>query len=450
MELSSREWASLLWIAVFIGCAQFRDKNGQIAKGFRNVLRAFSAPKIVVILAWASLWIVLCVQMLRYVGAWEIANLKTTLLWAVTFAFVTLFDIGRISEDDTYFRKTVRDTLGATVAIAFIAEAYSFPFAVELILIPLLALMTGVQVVSEKKPEYVSAHKLASTTLALAGVAYVGYGLYVVVNDFHGFATWNTLREFLIPIVLSLLFLPYLYFVSVLVSYELTFVGLRWALKDDALRRYASFQAVVRFRFDLEGLRRWKRHVSVFRPESRKDIRESIAEVKANQKKEHNPLIVSPDLGWCPIAATKFLAEQGLATGSYHRMDDGQWWASSPMVELNKAAIFPDNIAYYVEGDEGAAKRLKVKLHVNDRPSGVASDLQFRAVCAALLGTAAKSILPAQQRRILQSDAVDVEAGGRRIRLQKEDFTNPARGYSRMLTVDHNPTYRGPYERAAG
>ncbi len=442
MELSNREWASLFWIAAFVVHAVFNDKNGQLAKRLKSFLRAFFVPKIVVVMAWASLWIVLCIQMLRYAGAWDVGNLKTTLLWAVTFAFVTLLDIGRISEDDTYFRKTVRDTVGATVAITFIAEAYSFPLAVELILIPYLALMTGIQVVSEKKPEQASVHKLANTLLAVIGLVYVAYGFYMIAIDFREFATWTTLREFLIPITLSLLFLPYLYVVSVLVAYERTFTGLRCAQRDYALRRYAAFQAALRFRFNLEGLRRWKRHIGVFQPDSREGILASISEVKANQKKESNPPPVSPDLGWCPIAATTFLAEQGLTTGDYHRMGDGQWGASSPMVELNNAAILPDNIAYYIEGDEVAAKRLKVKLHVNDRSAGAASDSRFRDVCATLLRTIAKELPPTQCEQILQCDTVNVEAAGRRIRLQKEDFSVAAKGYSRMLTVEYNPTCR--------
>lgn len=294
MELSNREWASLFWIAAFVVHAVFNDKNGQLAKRLKSFLRAFFVPKIVVVMAWASLWIVLCIQMLRYAGAWDVGNLKTTLLWAVTFAFVTLLDIGRISEDDTYFRKTVRDTVGATVAITFIAEAYSFPLAVELILIPYLALMTGIQVVSEKKPEQASVHKLANTLLAVIGLVYVAYGFYMIAIDFREFATWTTLREFLIPITLSLLFLPYLYVVSVLVAYERTFTGLRCAQRDYALRRYAAFQAALRFRFNLEGLRRWKRHIGVFQPDSREGILASISEVKANQKKESNPPPVLP------------------------------------------------------------------------------------------------------------------------------------------------------------
>lgn len=442
MDLNNREVALIIWIFILIVYVSLKDKERQTLKAFKGVLRAFFVSKIVVAIVWASLWIVLCVQALRYIGVWEIANLKTTLLWAATFAFVTLFDVVRISENDTYFRKTVRDTVSATVAITFIADAYSFPLIIELSLVPLLALMTGVQVFSERKLEHGQVHKLAGTVLALAGMVYIGHGLYMAFKDFRSFASWDTLQEFLTPITLSLLFLPYLYIVSVVVSYELTFAGLHWVLKDDKLRRYATFQAVLRFRFNLEGLRRWKRHVAIFRPATREDIRSSIAEIKANQKKDRNPHPVSPELGWCPISATKFLLAHDLATGDYHRSYDGQWCASSSMRKLNETVLFPDNIAYYIEGDEEAAKRLKVKLNVNDRANDVESNLEFRSICAALLDVVVDDIPLTIKEQILCSDDMDVDVLGRKIRIQKEDFIDPAKGYSRMLIIDHRPIPR--------
>lgn len=437
MELNNREIASLVWIAAFLGYVFLRDKEGHKAEAFKSLLRAFFAPKIIVVLVWASLWIILCVQALSYVGVWEISNLKTTLLWAVTFAFVTLFDVSRISEDETYFRKTVKDTISATVVVTFIAEAYSFPLIAELILIPFLALMAGVQVLSEKDPEHAPVNKLVSTILASMGLVYIGYGIYMAATDFGAFASWNTLREFFIPIVLSLLFLPYLFAIAVLVSYELTFLGFRWALKDDALRRYAKAQAIFRFRFDLDGLRRWKRHIGVFQPSSRKEIRNSIAEIKASQKRERDPSPVSPEQGWCPIAATKFLEDQALATGDYHRSDDGQWWASSPMRPLDKAAIQPDNIAYYIEGDESAAKHLKVVLNVNNRPKSRDSDLEFHVICIDLLEQALAGVSQTLKEEVLRGDTIDISVKGRRVRTQKEDFANPVKGYSRRLIIDH-------------
>lgn len=439
MELSNREWAYILWVMAFIGYALIKDKKRQLIESIGNILRAFCEPKIIIVLFFALIWITFCVSLLHYASAWQLTNIKTTLLWIVTFAFVTLFDISRISEDEIYFRKTVRDTLGAMAAITFIAESYSFSFIVELILLPFLTLITGIHVISAKKPEHASVHKLAGAILAVTGVVYIGYGLYMAGQDFQAFATWNTFREFSVPIILSLLFLPYLYAVSVIVSYELTFTRFYWALKDDDLRRYAALWAIIKFRFDLNGLRKWKRHIGIFPLKTRKDIQDSIAEIKRNQRAERKPSTISPDQGWCPIAATKFLATFGLTTGDYHRVDNQEWWASSPMKELNANAILPDNIAYYIEGDQITAKRLIVKLHVNDRETGLSSDIEFRKICSALLSIVAKNIPHAQQDKIIQSDMVDVEAEGRLIRLRRSDFNNSSQGYSRTMTIDHSP-----------
>ncbi|MFA6061898.1 MAG: hypothetical protein WC736_04730 [Gallionella sp.] len=437
MELNNREFATLIWMAIFIGYVFFKDQDGRATNALIQLLRAFLSPKIIMVVAWATFWIALCVWALHYAGAWEFANLKTTLLWGVAFAFVTVLDVGRISEDHAYFRKTVRDTVSVAVVLTFIAEAYSFSLASELILIPLLTMMSGVKVISENHPTHAQVGRLATAILIMAGVAYVINGLYCVASDFQTFATWNTVREFFIPIVLSLLFLSYLYVVSVVVSYEKNFVALQWAVKDDALRRYAKVQAITRFCLDLDGLRRWKRHVCLFHPISREDIRRSIDEIKANQIREIAPPSVSRELGWCPTDATQFLKAYELETCDYHRIDDGQWWANSPMRELSGAAIMPDNIAYYIEGDEKAVKCLKVKLNVNDRLNGAASDSEFQTICAALLKAADVDVSPVLQEQMFYQDDIDVDAGGRRVRVHRQDFVNPAKGYSRKLAVDY-------------
>jgi len=289
MELSNQEWAVLIWILVFIIYALIKDKKRQIVKAFAELLCTLSAPKIISVFVCAALWITFCIYMLKDVGAWETDNLKTTVLWSLTFAFVTLFSINRIVEDKSYFRKTARDVLSATVVISFITEFYSFPFAVELILVPFLTLIVIINARSEKMPEYTLLHKLTSQVLAIAAIVYVGHGLQMMQENLETFLTRNTLREFFIPIILSLLFLPYLYLVSVIMSYENTLLALRWVLKDSSLRRYAVFWAITRFRFDTEGLDRWIKHLHYVQPKDKKDIQDSISEIKKNQRREQNP-----------------------------------------------------------------------------------------------------------------------------------------------------------------
>lgn len=444
MDLNNRELAFLVWAAVFIGYISTKKTKRE---AFGRLIRAFLNPKIVGSLALMALWIGLCVYALAFIGWWNPGNLKSTLIWSVTFAFVTMLDVNRITEESTFFRKMARDTVSATVVVTFIAELYSFSLFVELLLIPFLAFVTVFQVLSERKPEHAAVHKLSSAILIIAGLLYFSYGIYGAAKNLDDFSTWNNLREFFVPIFLSLLFLPFIYAMSVFVSYEMNVTWLRWPLKDHRLRHYAARQAMMRFRFDLEGLRRWTRNVAILQPSTREEIRNSIAEVLLQKQRERKPPEVSPERGWSPYAATMFLAGHGLTTNDYHRIDDGQWIASSKMVELDKNVLLPDNLAYYIEGDEHAAKRLKIELNVNDQSHSVASELHFHAACEALLRAAVGEIPPAFRDQIYRGDTIDSIVQGRRVRTMKEGFTNHAfNGYSRALTIDQSPDYCDPYD----
>ncbi|MDZ4336281.1 MAG: hypothetical protein U1A62_21670, partial [Pseudomonas sp.] len=82
-------------------------------------------------------------------------------------------------------------------------------------------------------------------------------------------------------------------------------------------------------------------------------------------KLEKNVSEVPSKHGWSPYIAKDFLSEKGFATGYYNKLYDDRWFASSPMVEIGNETT-PDDIAYYIEGVEGIAKTLKIKLNVYD------------------------------------------------------------------------------------
>lgn len=445
MDLSNRELAALIWIVIGLGYIFFKDKDGNLLDALKQLFKLFFAPQIIIALLCATLWIIFCVRGLHYINMWEFTNLKTTILWGFAFAFVTLMDVSRIREDSTYFKKTIRDTINATAIITFIAEAYSFSLFAELLFFPFLFSVTAMHVMSEKKKEHASVHKLMSILLVSIGCIYIGYGIYMAANEFEEFATWNNVREFFIPIILSLLFLPYLYLISVLTSYELIWMNLRFDLKDDSLRRYAMFQAIIRFRLDFEGLWRWKRNIGTYRPESREAILKSISEIKAYQKREKNPSDVSPELGWCPITATNLLLSENLKTSDYHRTYSDEWWAGSPYLDINKESLFSSNIAYYISGDEQAVKRLKLVLNVNNNEDSEMAEGRFLQVCEKLLLLSVVDTTP--EFLLHHNDNVDLVINGKRIRLYKEPYRNTSRGgYSLTLTIDHNPTYQAPHE----
>lgn len=148
MELNNREIAILLWGVIFSTLLVWKFN---VRASARAIISIFFQRKIILSLTLAAIWIFICIWALTQCGLWQWVNFKTTLVWAITFAFVTIFDVNRIGEDNAYFGKSMRDTLSATVVVAFVAESYNFSILIELLLFPALVLVSAMQVVAERK-----------------------------------------------------------------------------------------------------------------------------------------------------------------------------------------------------------------------------------------------------------------------------------------------------------
>lgn len=269
------------------------------------------------------------------------------------------------------------------------------------------------------------------------GSIYLGNGIYQTILSFDGFATMHNLREFLAPLFLSVLFLPYLYAISIIMTYETVGVATRFLIKDESLHSYAMRQALLHFRFDLDCLQRWRRNIGIFHPESKEQILEIISEVKSLKRRERQSEFVPYDLGWSPYASTKFLAKNGLETDDYHRSYDDQWWASSRVLQVENESLFHGSIVYYVSGDEKAVKRLKLTLNVTDGSGGVTSDERFSAICEVLLKHAIGEVPIDLLGHAMNGEQIDKVIGGRRVRLTRDDHVHTKmHGYLRTLIID--------------
>lgn len=430
MDFTNREIATLIWFGAIIAAIFIAPK---IRGSALAVLRALSQRIFVIVFSIAGLYVAACVALLAKSGIWTPNHLKTTLWWVATVGFVSMFHINRIDEDRTYFQKALRDILGFAPAFIFLIESYSFPLLVEIFFVPLMAFL-GMMLAFADRPEHAPAKTFLTNLTALIGISLLGYALYQTARHWVEFATVETLREFLIPFQLSLMFLPFLYVMSVYTVYERVLASLRWSVKDDRLRRYAKWRAILHFRFNLDLLKRWHRLIGLERPEDREALRASIREVMLLYAREKNPPDVSPAEGWSPYAAMAFLAKEGIESGDYHRIYD-RWQSSSKFLKLDQKAL-SNSIVYYVEGSELVADELTLELMVNHIELREDADARFLSICQLLmrkaLGDDAAALLPPSLQNL------SIEFKRSRVRLETEEWTiNKFSSYQRTLTILH-------------
>jgi energy-converting hydrogenase Eha subunit E len=426
LALNDREIALLIWLGVtVIACVV----HPGIRPSLISVLKAFGRRQILVVIGLLYAFLGLTVWLLSAVGLWYWDQLKTTLVWSVVVGIASLMQINTIEDQPHFFRDWIMESLKVVAIVEFVVTFYAFPLWAELILQPLLFVIVGTIAFSKDDPKNEPAMKVLNGFLALFGMGLVFYAVYMIAVNLGSFLTLATLRDFYTPIVLSILFVPFIFVLHVYSAYERTFRVLRWAIKDNKLRRYAKIKVILSFGPRVALLRRWQINLGAHRPGDREDIHRAIQEIKESRRRERHPILVSPERGWSPHIAKDFLAEFGLVTKHYHRLYD-EWYAGSPMLELGKG-VFPNNLAYYVEGGELIALRLKLNLNVNEVAESAEAQGRFVEIGNALLNKATG------HRPLRNASPMETVLGQHRIAVKKDEWSGDIKGgYDLMLTIE--------------
>jgi ABC-type multidrug transport system fused ATPase/permease subunit len=113
-----------------------------------------------------------------------------------------------------------------------------------LVLIPVVAFIVILEVFAKTDEKNSSVAKLMNGLLGLLiiiGIVILIFAISNVVSDYKNFVSLDTLRKFLLPPVLTILFLPFIYFMVLFSTYEQLFVQLNLGYeKSKKLKRYAK------------------------------------------------------------------------------------------------------------------------------------------------------------------------------------------------------------------
>lgn len=252
---TARELATLVWgvLALVWAVRQPKIRNSLV-----NLLRAFFKVKILSPILLLSAYVAVVVLALRRVGFWDLSVLKDTITWFIGAGVVTLLAAGTAKDASGGFRSIVAEIFTVAVVVEFLANLYSFPLWAELLALPIVVMAVGVRVLADYRTNLDVLKKPLDWFVALYGLAVLGVSLFGVFNALDDFLTVGTLRAFLLPILLSVAALPYLYMFLLVMQYELSFLRLRWTIDDPKLRSFAKRRLLQKFHFRLGALQRWQ------------------------------------------------------------------------------------------------------------------------------------------------------------------------------------------------
>lgn len=362
---NNREIAIGFWLLVVSVYVLLSPRMTEVRSSFRHLLSTFFVKQIMSVLGLMVAYMMFVIYFLYEMGLWNAEQIKNTIFWCVSVGFMSLFKIESIKKDKSFFKNSVLDNLKLLAILQFVVGVYAFPVWIEILLVPILVLVGVMTAIAEMDKKHHKVKVLLESCLFAFGVVLIVYTLYMLATSFDEFANERTAYDFFATPLLTLFYLPFVFFMLVYSTYEQAFVRLKFSIANKLYRNLAKIYALVLFNFRLSLLDRWSFHVARIKVESHTDLVGSFRHISKIRRAESNPIDIPIDLGWSPYQAKEFLACEGLSAGFYNKLFEEEWFASSPMEDFSDGVI-PDNIAYSVEGSEEVAKVLKLVVNVND------------------------------------------------------------------------------------
>lgn len=273
---NNREVALGIWLVII---AVWVISKKTVRKSIGQLLKDLISPKILIpIILMAGYTYGLIFVGFRC-SIWDFSNLKDTIVWFFGVAFVLLVNIND-SKDDGFFRKSLLDNLRIVLVVEFIINLYAFSFWVEFIFMPIMILIGGMAGVASTKEEYKPVEKLLSYIIGIYGFIVLIISIQQVVGDFATFASVKNLRDFLIPLIMTTLIIPYIYVLALFVQHESVHMRMGFFINDPDLLTYARKRVLFGFNVNLKRLIRWSRELTTIDLHDKRAISSAIQRVK--------------------------------------------------------------------------------------------------------------------------------------------------------------------------
>lgn len=228
---SAREQALILWLLAF---ALLILLSRPIRKSLYGMLKAFVALR-----KYIGLLVLYCVVMVlpfALAGFWDKSLLKDTVFWFLGFAMVLFFNINK-AKSGAYFKKVVKDALKWTIVVEFVINFYTFSLTTELIILPVLVFLGLLQAEAEMREEHAIVAKFMQNLLPIIGFSLIVYTGYRMFAEYSKLFTTATLKSLLLPLVFSILALPYFYVLALYTNYESFFVRIKFMMNDEGMKK---------------------------------------------------------------------------------------------------------------------------------------------------------------------------------------------------------------------
>ena len=160
---------------------------------------------------------------------WQSDFLSVTVIWFITTAVALFFNLSKALSERGYFGRITIESISVPVLVEFLVNLYPFGFVPEVLLQALIIILvvTKAALLSMKQARTRAAVTVSNVLLAGVGLLLLGRGVVLLVASWNPATAADFLPQLLVPVVLTLVLLPFLYLFTLFAAYEQAFTHMR-------------------------------------------------------------------------------------------------------------------------------------------------------------------------------------------------------------------------------
>lgn len=229
----NRELALLIWLLPVLWWILRQQK---LRSGLGGIVRSFLQPFIFISFFAMFAYMALEVWAGARLGLWNRELLKPTIVWAVLSGGVAFFESNNAARDPRFFRNAVTETIALAAFADFFMNFFVMNLLAELVVQPLLVVLLLLSGIAGHRPEHRQVKSFLDIVRAFTGFFLLGYVAWRFLTEWRSLDGSAVAREFLLPVWLTIGLLPFIYILSLVITYDSALRGINWAAKEGKAR----------------------------------------------------------------------------------------------------------------------------------------------------------------------------------------------------------------------
>lgn len=286
LSLNNREISFTFWI--FLCSILLLLNSSKLRKSISALLKLVFLTRLAFLFLAIVFYILITIVMVRNLGFWDITMLKDTIFWFLGTALVLTYEAEKIQEGKLTFKEIILDNCKLIILIEFISNQYVFSLQAEMLLLPILFFLSAFSYVAGLKNEHRNFKVFSDVILALVGFYAIGYAINGAIADYENLVSFITLKSVLLPPILTILYLPCVYFVAVYIVYENLFSRFYVNYRNDRhLLRNAKAKTFKLCLLNLAKVKRFSKEVKVWEIRSIEEFKIIVDDFNSKKKVLH-------------------------------------------------------------------------------------------------------------------------------------------------------------------